>query len=73
MAGDEGRLFPVGPASHRVGLSVQRIRQLADAGVLDCIRDAGGRRLITERSLDKLRARREREGQNRSLATQAVR
>lgn len=61
MANAGDRLFPVGPASHWIGLSETRTRQLADSGELESFRDAGGRRLITERSLNKLRARRARQ------------
>ncbi|MHB8731755.1 MAG: hypothetical protein ACYDAB_08195 [bacterium] len=68
MAMPQGLLFPVSAASHRVGLSVARIRQLADAGELESFRDAGGRRLITERSLEKLRERRARQSQPRPSA-----
>lgn len=52
-------LYPIGPASRFVGFSSEWIRTLCDRGEIACLRDAGGRRLIPESELKRVRDRRE--------------
>jgi hypothetical protein len=47
-----------GQAGFELRLSVPRIRQLVDAGVLESVRDSAGRRMIVKASVVKLLERR---------------
>lgn len=59
-------LHSTGTASRKLELSPERIRQLCDTGELPFVRDAGGRRLITESALRDLRERRIRAKEKRT-------
>lgn len=59
-------LFTVGLAARRVGLSPERVRAYCNAGRLDHIRDAAGRRLIPETALERFAAERTRKKHKRA-------
>jgi hypothetical protein len=47
-------VISLGQAGFELRLSVQRVRQLVDRGLLDCVRDSTGRRMIIKASVVKL-------------------
>lgn len=59
-------LYPTGAASRELSLSPERVRQLCDAGELDFVRNAGGRRLIPASALRALREKRIRAKEGRA-------
>lgn len=47
-------LYPLTPAAQRVGLSKDWLRILCQRGKVEHVRDASGRYLVPERSLERL-------------------
>ena len=58
----------IGEAARILGLSVDKVRELADSGELECERTSGGHRRFTSGALESYRSRRSRDGRrpNRS-------
>jgi molybdopterin-binding protein len=59
----------VGEAAKALGLGVDAVRRLADAGTLRTVRSRGGQRLVDARSVAALAASRRRAGPSRSAAS----
>jgi hypothetical protein len=61
----ETLLHTIGTAARKLGLGEVWLRELCDRGVVECTRDAAGRRLISDQSLrefERNRRKRAHEG-----------
>ncbi len=59
-------LLPTGIAARRLGLSRERVLQLCNAGALEYVRDASGRRLIPAGEVERVHLERERAARRRA-------
>lgn len=62
MATRVPELLPISAAARELRFSVEWLRQLADAGRVPCIRDAGGRRLFDSTVIGRIARERLGEG-----------
>ncbi len=58
-------LISIGVAARHLGMSTERLRQLADAGKVNVVRDSLGRRFLEESELIRLASERKKRGRFR--------